>query len=374
MYRAPVARVLLFALFGITVLALLWVKAKSDGNGYSGTFTELVAGRVPLLTVQFEAVSGTQATAIARTQSNLTDPVLHASLRGPTTVLGCAVVPTTQGSWLVNCTPRENGVHMLRVKLLYASRTEALRASPSASLLQPNMLSDEASVSFEVQGVQSGLTAGGWWVKRAASRAVEAKWVRQRQTKCAADTMQWQWESPGYRMSYGHVDNCLQNWDVLVVGDSVSMQWVDYLRDVLPGNHLRPLKVKKPLGLALPALLQQIAAETPGNRSAVLVNTGLWDAAYGEVSETYGTMLTQVFRALAAAGFTRILWRTTTAVHPHTLPSLLPKHRQFTNPRVERLNQLATGALTRAGTRIDVLDGYMPVSYTHLTLPTKRIV
>eukprot|EP00658_Telonema_sp_P-2_P053859 TRINITY_DN4257_c0_g1_i1.p1 TRINITY_DN4257_c0_g1~~TRINITY_DN4257_c0_g1_i1.p1 ORF type:complete len:392 (+),score=9.47 TRINITY_DN4257_c0_g1_i1:216-1391(+) len=325
-----------------------------------------------LVITQYAAHEDGVIRAVACLSPGLADPGLHASLHSSNAICTCNLTRTeTNGCWVVQCPGHESAekptLVMLRVELQYLSLTQALIGANNhlqTSQPPPNMVQIAASASLVIPaGRATGSDSGDrCWVKR-ASRA-EAGWVpsQPRTGWCQPDSWEWEWIQTRH-VSLKHARQCITRWTVIIAGDSVSMQWADYLEFVFQDHaSVSRIMIKAPLATGFDRLIHDIKAHATAPNSVLVFNTGLWDAAYGNISSGFREMLDQVFQTGVLAGYDRVFWRSTTAVHPHQIgSSLLPKHFYFTNPRVRHLNALAESALINHPT-IGLVDAY---SMTH---------
>ena len=86
---------------------------------------------------------------------------------------------------------------------------------------------------------------------------------------------------------------------------------------------------------------------------------GLWQCTFGE-DVLWKMYLHKVLDAALDAGFRRVLWISTTAVHPTLYPAMGRKFWPLTNPRVEEVNAYALSVGRARG--LEMLDYSLPTS------------
>ena len=134
-----------------------------------------------------------------------------------------------------------------------------------------------------------------------------------------------------------------------------------------------PLKgLQDTLDGALRALKFASTSAAPGD--ILVVGSGLWDAAYGNL-DVYRSKVRDLLVAAAASSFSRVLWVTTSAIHPgrrrmseHAMNSVLTWHNYFTTVRVDAVNEIALAQLRRLERTRHIREGRIEVvDTTHLT-------
>ena len=134
-----------------------------------------------------------------------------------------------------------------------------------------------------------------------------------------------------------------------------------------------PLKgLQDTLDSALKSLEFASASAAPGD--VLVVGSGLWDAAYGSLT-VYSQRVRQLLLAAAQSRFGRVLWITTSAIHParrvtdvNAMNTVLTWHNYFTTVRVDAVNDLALAQLQRLERGGRIQEGRIEVvDATHIT-------
>ena len=194
-------------------------------------------------------------------------------------------------------------------------------------------------------------------------------------------------------MGLSDVDAPWANKKVVLLGDSMTRKlaamWTAALsqdRHKLPcACSTRPFALPHPASVAhiplrlledsldgaLRTLKFASASAEPGD--ILVVNAGLWNAAYGTLAN-YQARVRELLMAAAASRFQRVLWLTTTAIHPgrrrtseHAMNAVLTWHNYFTTVRVDATNTLALRQLQRLEVDGRILPGRIEVvDVTHM--------